>query len=146
MRRNYASWTLEPIQQLLPTDTWAVDVRIQVSELGNQTGTSIRIQEILIFILCSVGDLFSDHYPNATISFLSLGNIHAIASSHQALLKAISTQADSPNWYTVLESTGWLSHVSDLLKAAAGRDGIVEKMVGAQSSVLVVGDSSELLA
>ncbi|KAG9326465.1 hypothetical protein KVV02_001644 [Mortierella alpina] len=78
-----------------------------------------------------------DHYPNASISFLSLGNIHAIASSHQALLKAISTQADSPNWYTVIESTGWLSHVSDLLKAAAGRDGVVGKMVDSQSSVLV---------
>ncbi|KAF9278279.1 hypothetical protein BGZ68_008670 [Mortierella alpina] len=78
-----------------------------------------------------------DHYPNATISFLSLGNIHAIASSHQALLKAVSTQADSPNWYTVLESTGWLSHVSDLLKAAAGREGIVGKIMDTQSSVLV---------
>ncbi|KAF9948973.1 Myotubularin- protein 3 [Mortierella alpina] len=77
-----------------------------------------------------------DHYPNATISFLSLGNIHAIASSHQALLKAVSTQADSPNWFTVIESTGWLSHVSDLLKAA-GREGIVGKMVDTQSSVLV---------
>ncbi|KAF9572337.1 hypothetical protein EC968_009990 [Mortierella alpina] len=78
-----------------------------------------------------------DHYPNASISFLSLGNIHAIASSHQALLKAVLTQADSPNWYTVIESTGWLSHVSDLLKAAAGREGIVGKMVDTQSSVLV---------
>ncbi|CAO3566793.1 unnamed protein product [Mortierella alpina] len=78
-----------------------------------------------------------DHYPNASISFLSLGNIHTIASSHQALLKAVSTQADSPNWYTVIEATGWLSHVSDLLKAAAGREGIVGKMVDTQSSVLV---------
>ncbi|KAG0202885.1 hypothetical protein BGX28_004730 [Mortierella sp. GBA30] len=78
-----------------------------------------------------------DHYPNASISYLSLGNIHAIASSHQTLLKAVSTQADSPNWYTLIESTGWLSHVSDLLKAASGRDGIIGKMLDTDSSVLV---------
>ncbi|KAG0202628.1 Myotubularin- protein 3 [Mortierella sp. NVP41] len=78
-----------------------------------------------------------DHYPNASISFMSLANIHVIASSHQALLKAVSTHADSPNWYSLIESTGWLTHVADVLKSAAGRDGIVGKMLEGHSSVLV---------
>ncbi|KAF9900182.1 Myotubularin- protein 3 [Linnemannia zychae] len=78
-----------------------------------------------------------DHYPNASISYMSLGNIHDIASSHKALLKAVSTQADSPNWYSVIESTGWLTHVASVLKSAAGRDGVVGKMLEENSSVLV---------
>ncbi|KAG0068991.1 Myotubularin- protein 3 [Linnemannia elongata] len=78
-----------------------------------------------------------DHYPNGSISYMSLGNIHVISSSHQALLKAVSTQSDSPNWYSVIESTGWLTHVADVLKAAAGRDGVVGRMLEGHSSVLV---------
>ncbi|KAF9430653.1 hypothetical protein BGZ94_005274 [Podila epigama] len=70
----------------------------------------------------------ASNYPNATISFMSLGNIHAIASSHTALLKAVATQAESSNWHALIESTGWLTHVAELLKAASGRDGIVGKM------------------
>ncbi|KAI1306465.1 hypothetical protein EDD11_004735 [Mortierella claussenii] len=78
-----------------------------------------------------------EHYLNASISYMSLGNIHVIASSHQALLKAVSTHSESSNWYTQIESTGWLSHVADLLKASTGRDGVVGKMVESSSSVLV---------
>ncbi|KAF9126881.1 Myotubularin- protein 3 [Mortierella sp. 14UC] len=78
-----------------------------------------------------------DHYPNASISYMSLGNIHDISSSHKALLKAVSTQADSPNWYSVIESTGWLTHVAGVLKSAGGRDGVVGKMIEENSSVLV---------
>ncbi|KAF9995630.1 hypothetical protein BGZ79_010688 [Entomortierella chlamydospora] len=55
-----------------------------------------------------------------------------------ALLKAISTQSETTNWFTLLESTGWLNHVTELLKAASGRDGIVGKMLEANCSVLVV--------
>lgn len=79
-----------------------------------------------------------DNYPNANISFMSLGNIHAIASSHASLLKAVSTQAESSNWHALIESTGWLTHVAELLKAAGGRDGIVGKMFQDNYSVLVV--------
>ncbi|GJJ74924.1 hypothetical protein EMPS_07282 [Entomortierella parvispora] len=78
-----------------------------------------------------------EHYPNASISFMSLGNIHTIANSHQAVLKAVSNQADSPNWFSLIESTGWLNHVADLLKAASGQEGVVGKMVGSNASVLV---------
>ncbi|KAF9366852.1 hypothetical protein BGX34_003952 [Mortierella sp. NVP85] len=78
-----------------------------------------------------------DHYPNASISFMSLGNIHVIASSHQAVLKAVSAHAESTSWHTLIDSTGWPGHVADLLRAASGRDGIVGKMLDANCSVLV---------
>ncbi|KAG9291047.1 hypothetical protein G9A89_012919 [Geosiphon pyriformis] len=75
--------------------------------------------------------------PNTTLRFLGLSNIHAISSSHESLLKAISANSTSSNWYSVLESTGWLGHVADLLKAAGGRDGVVGKIVDEDASVLV---------
>ncbi|CAG8548601.1 5113_t:CDS:2 [Acaulospora morrowiae] len=79
-----------------------------------------------------------EHYPpNSTLQFLGLPNIHAISSSHAALLRAINTNASSSNWYSVLESTGWLGHVAELLKAAGGKDGVVGKLVDEDASVLV---------
>ncbi|KAF8982117.1 Myotubularin- protein 3 [Entomortierella lignicola] len=78
-----------------------------------------------------------DHYPNAKIFFMSLGNIHDIAKSHKALLKAVSTQSESSNWFTLVESTGWLTHVTDILRAASGREGVVGRMLEEDCSVLV---------
>ncbi|RIA93491.1 protein-tyrosine phosphatase-like protein [Glomus cerebriforme] len=75
--------------------------------------------------------------PNTTLHFLGLPNIHAISSSHSSLLSAIATYSSSPKWFSVLESTGWLSHVADLLKAAGGKDGVVGKIVEEDASVLV---------
>ncbi|PKY48987.1 phosphatases II [Rhizophagus irregularis] len=75
--------------------------------------------------------------PNTTLHFLGLSNIHAISSSHASLLNAIATYSSAPKWYSVLESTGWLGHVADLLKAAGGKDGVVGKIVEEDASVLV---------
>jgi len=69
---------------------------------------------------------------------MSLGNIHVIASSHQAVLKAVSTHTESTSWHTLIDSTGWPGHVADLLKAASGREGVVGKMLDGNCSVLVV--------
>ncbi|RKO91021.1 protein-tyrosine phosphatase-like protein [Blyttiomyces helicus] len=80
----------------------------------------------------------TSNYPTSTrIQFMSLPNIHSIASSYAALLKAVTTSASSPNWFGVLEATGWLGNVSDLLNAAGGRDGIVGKVVDLKASILV---------
>jgi hypothetical protein len=76
--------------------------------------------------------------PNTTLHFLGLSNIHAISSSHTSLLNAIATYSSSPKWFSVLESTCWLGHVADLLKAAGGKDGVVGKIVEDDASVLVV--------
>ncbi|KAG0228426.1 hypothetical protein BGW42_002218 [Actinomortierella wolfii] len=78
-----------------------------------------------------------DNYLNASITFMSLANIHVIASSHLSLLKAVQSSADSTNWFSALENTAWLTHVSELLKAASSKDGVVGKMTRENSSVLV---------
>ncbi|CAG8528155.1 5988_t:CDS:2 [Paraglomus brasilianum] len=75
--------------------------------------------------------------PNTTLHFLGLPNIHSISSSHTNLLRAISSNASAPNWFSVIESTGWLGHVADLLKAAGGRHGVVGRIVDDGASVLV---------
>ncbi|CAG8597722.1 3149_t:CDS:2, partial [Gigaspora rosea] len=79
-----------------------------------------------------------ENYPqNTTLQFLGLSNIHRIAASHSALLRAITTNASSPNWFSVLKATGWLDHVADLLRSAGGKDGVVGKLVDEDASVLV---------
>ncbi|CAG8717576.1 27015_t:CDS:2 [Gigaspora margarita] len=79
-----------------------------------------------------------ENYPqNTTLQFLGLSNIHTIAASHSALLRAITTNASSPNWFSVLKATGWLDHVADLLRSAGGKDGVVGKLVDEDASVLV---------
>ncbi|CAG8506618.1 9718_t:CDS:2, partial [Scutellospora calospora] len=79
-----------------------------------------------------------ENYPqNTTLQFLGLSNIHTISASHAALLRAITTNASSPNWFSVLKATGWLDHVADLLRSAGGKDGVVGKLVDEDASVLV---------
>ncbi|KAF0478685.1 myotubularin-related protein 3 isoform X1 [Gigaspora margarita] len=79
-----------------------------------------------------------ENYPqNTTLQFLGLSNIHTISASHSALLRAITTNASSPNWFSVLKATGWLDHVADLLRSAGGKDGVVGKLVDEDASVLV---------
>jgi hypothetical protein len=107
--------------------------------------TDAQLEKWLTYWLENTLRIKIDNYPNANISFMSLGNIHAIASSHASLLKAVSTQAESSNWHALIESTGWLTHVADLLKAAGGRDGIVGKLLQDNYSVLVVRISLNML-
>ncbi|CAJ0876746.1 464_t:CDS:10 [Entrophospora sp. SA101] len=77
-------------------------------------------------------------YPqNTTLEWLNLPNIHVISNAHSKLLREIATNASSPNWFSVLESTGWLNCVAGLLKAAGGKNGVVSKIVDDDSSVLV---------
>ncbi|CAG8671869.1 16661_t:CDS:2, partial [Dentiscutata heterogama] len=79
-----------------------------------------------------------ENYPqNTTLQFLGLSNIHTIAASHSALLRAIATNASSPNWFSLLKTTGWLDHVADLLRSAGGKEGVVGKLVDDDASVLV---------
>ncbi|CAG8670969.1 20310_t:CDS:10 [Dentiscutata erythropus] len=79
-----------------------------------------------------------ENYPqNTTLQFLGLSNIHTIAASHSALLRAIATNASSPNWFSLLKATGWLDNVADLLRSAGGKEGVVGKLVDEDASVLV---------
>nr|CAG8637199.1 8518_t:CDS:2 [Entrophospora candida] len=80
----------------------------------------------------------TDFYPqNTTLEWLNLPNIHAISNAHTKLLREIATNSSSPNWFSILESTGWLNCVAGLLKAAGGKNGVVSKIIDEDESVLV---------
>jgi myotubularin-related protein 3/4 len=58
-----------------------------------------------------------EYYPSAEIQFMSLANIHAIRKSFHLLRFMCASPADIPNWYSLLEKTLWLQHISGLLAA-----------------------------
>ncbi|CRK95414.1 CLUMA_CG008691, isoform A [Clunio marinus] len=58
-----------------------------------------------------------EYYPSAEIQFMNLGNIHAIRKSFHSLRILCGSPSDIPNWYSLLERTMWLQHMSGLLAA-----------------------------
>jgi myotubularin-related protein 3/4 len=58
-----------------------------------------------------------EYYTSAEIQFMNLGNIHAIRKSFHSLRLLCASPADVPNWYSLLERTLWLQHMSGLLAA-----------------------------
>lgn len=58
-----------------------------------------------------------EYYTSAEIQFMNLGNIHAIRKSFHALRFLCASPPDVPNWYSLLERTMWLQHMSGLLAA-----------------------------
>ncbi|RKP27129.1 protein-tyrosine phosphatase-like protein [Syncephalis pseudoplumigaleata] len=80
----------------------------------------------------------TDNYPaGTTINFLSLPNVHAVASAHAALLRSAATVASSRNWCYAPDAIAWMQHSTDLLEAAGGNDGVVAKMVVDDACVLI---------
>ncbi|XP_076275006.1 phosphatidylinositol-3,5-bisphosphate 3-phosphatase MTMR4-like isoform X3 [Rhynchophorus ferrugineus] len=61
---------------------------------------------------------YDEYYPNCEITFMNLANIHSIRKSFHALRQLCMSSADQPNWYSLLEGTRWLLHMSGLIKAA----------------------------
>uniref|UniRef100_T1J5D9 Large ribosomal subunit protein P2 n=1 Tax=Strigamia maritima TaxID=126957 RepID=T1J5D9_STRMM len=59
-----------------------------------------------------------EYYPNCEIQFMSLANIHSIRKSFHSLRTLCSSSADHSDWYSMLEGTKWLSHISGLLRSA----------------------------
>lgn len=59
-----------------------------------------------------------EYYPSAEIQFMSLGNIHAIRKSFHALRQLCASPSDIANWFSLLERTLWLQHMSGLLTAS----------------------------
>lgn len=59
-----------------------------------------------------------EYYPSAEIQFMSLGNIHAIRKSFHALRQLCASPPDIANWFSILERTQWLQHMSILLSAS----------------------------
>lgn len=59
-----------------------------------------------------------EYYPNCEIQFMNLANIHSIRKSFHALRQLCTTSADQSNWFSLLDGTRWLQHMSGLMKAA----------------------------
>ncbi|KAJ8964200.1 hypothetical protein NQ314_005069 [Rhamnusium bicolor] len=59
-----------------------------------------------------------EYYPNCEIRFMNLANIHSIRKSFHALRQLCAASGDQPNWFTQLEGTRWLLHMSGLMNAA----------------------------
>jgi myotubularin-related protein 3/4 len=61
-----------------------------------------------------------EYYPNAEITFMNLANIHTIRQSHQRLRILLHSQPEttSATWFSQLDATKWLHHLSGLFKAS----------------------------
>lgn len=59
-----------------------------------------------------------EYYPGCEVLFMNLANIHTIRKSFQCLRMLCSGPRDAPNWWSNLEKTNWLHHISLLLKAS----------------------------
>ncbi|XP_044260545.1 myotubularin-related protein 3 isoform X1 [Tribolium madens] len=68
-----------------------------------------------------------EYYPNCEIQFMNLANIHSIRKSFNALRLLCTSSADQPNWFSQLEGTRWLQHMSGLMKAAVTLVNAVER-------------------
>ncbi|XP_013412124.1 myotubularin-related protein 4 [Lingula anatina] len=59
-----------------------------------------------------------EYYPNCEIQFMNLANIHAIRKSYLAVRALCAAGPEQPNWYSGLETTKWLQHIANLMRAA----------------------------
>ncbi|XP_057319209.1 myotubularin-related protein 3 isoform X1 [Microplitis mediator] len=68
-----------------------------------------------------------EYYPNCDIQFMNLPNIHSIRKSFHAVRQLCASDADQPNWLSLLEGTRWLQHMSGLLRAAVTVASAIER-------------------
>ncbi len=88
-----------------------VDARSYTAAFGNRVARGGGVECI-------------EYYPTAEIIFMSLGNIHNIRKSFQALRTLCNqtpaeTYGGGSGWLAALDATKWLYHAAGLLKAAA---------------------------
>ncbi|KAI9225460.1 MAG: protein-tyrosine phosphatase-like protein [Piptocephalis tieghemiana] len=131
-----------------PEDEWLIGRLTAASSSASSSSTSTRVWILdarsyaaaMANAAAGGGYEKGDAYKGTRLEFLSLANVHSIASSHSSLLRAVSASSSStPRWYSILEQTGWLGHVAQVL-AAAGGEGlgpVVEQIVKHGASVLV---------
>nr|XP_022920445.1 myotubularin-related protein 3 [Onthophagus taurus]XP_022920446.1 myotubularin-related protein 3 [Onthophagus taurus]XP_022920447.1 myotubularin-related protein 3 [Onthophagus taurus] len=68
-----------------------------------------------------------EYYPCCEIQFMNLANIHSIRKSFHALRQLCTSSADQPNWYSLLEGTRWLQHMSGVIRAAVTLVSAIER-------------------
>jgi len=81
---------------------YIVDARARVAAVGNKAK--------------GAGHEIGRWYPNCTLEFMNIDNIHAIRESFTKLGTLI--RVGSSQWLSSLESTGWLRHIHRILKAS----------------------------
>lgn len=57
-----------------------------------------------------------DNYPNCKLVFLNIGNIHVMRESYQRLLRVVRSDVHDINYLQGLAASGWLQHISELIK------------------------------
>ncbi|RKP09308.1 protein-tyrosine phosphatase-like protein [Thamnocephalis sphaerospora] len=127
-----------------PEDEWVVDecMRFAQKESGSKVPFCILDARSYAAALSNGyaggGYEKTDNYPSGTtIDFLSLANVHAVASVHSALMRAATTLSVARDWCHTTDAVAWLQHVTDLLEAAGGSESVVSKIVNNDACVLV---------
>lgn len=87
-----------------PKKILIVDARSYASAVGNRArGGGVECVE---------------YYTSAEIQFMNLGNIHAVRKSFHGLRLLCASPAEILTWFSLLEKTNWLQHISGLLAAS----------------------------
>ena len=73
-------------------------------------------------------------YPDCKLEFLNIDNIHVIRKCHTTLQFIMEERLEGPNWYSLVESSGWLAQVRLILLGAVR---VVEVIENEAASVLV---------
>ncbi|CAL7942733.1 unnamed protein product [Xylocopa violacea] len=68
-----------------------------------------------------------EYYPSCDVQFMNLPNIHSIRKSFHAVRQLCASDADQPNWLSLLEGTRWMQHMSGLLRAAVTVASAIER-------------------
>ncbi|CAL1679268.1 unnamed protein product [Lasius platythorax] len=115
-----------------------VDSPITYSDAGDDTITPSAPKKVLIVDARSYttavanrarggGCECPEYYPSCDIQFMNLPNIHSIRKSFHAVRQLCASDADQPNWLSLLEGTRWLQHMSGLLRAAVTVASAIER-------------------
>lgn len=111
-RRNrciYDEKLIQGIRQTNPShsDLYIIDCRSQTSAIGN--------------IALGAGFETQANYPQTQIRFMGIENIHAMRESYHRLMDLVRSERREPTtqWYSRVETTRWLTHISSILRATA---------------------------
>ncbi|XP_047352188.1 myotubularin-related protein 3 isoform X1 [Vespa velutina] len=115
-----------------------VDSPINYSDVGDDAITPSVTKKVLIVDARSYttavanrarggGCECPEYYPSCDIQFMNLANIHSIRKSFHAVRQLCASDADQPNWLSLLEGTRWLQHMSGLLRAAVTVASAIER-------------------
>ncbi|XP_063988143.1 myotubularin-related protein 3 isoform X1 [Diachasmimorpha longicaudata] len=110
---NYSDPGDDPVTPNTPKKVLIVDARSYTTAVANRARGG--------------GCECPEYYPSCDIQFMNLPNIHSIRKSFHAVRQLCASDADQPNWLSLLEGTRWLQHMSGLLRAAVTVASAIER-------------------